>query len=333
MTDGGDGAGTPVVTALITNYNYAEFLGDALDSVLAQDYAGDIEIVVVDDGSTDDSAAVLARYGDRVRVLRQPNRGQLLAMRAGLAASGGDVICLLDADDAWAPGKVTAVVEALGAADVAWVAHGLRLCDTTLRPLSVEVAPAGRSGAVPGDPVLFLERRVGTATSALALRAEAARGLVPAIDRLAADHGGDLRYDADRAVIALLGAAGVGGYQLPDPLALYRRHERQQFAAEESRIALLERQIQVDRMVGRILAEAMGAERVPTTVYKHALILAALRGEGGRTRLFFEGLKAAARVAPTAPGVAVRQALAVGYAWLVPGRWLRKAAVREGAAG
>lgn len=326
--------GDLTVTALITNYDYAGYLGQAIDSVLDQEYPGPIELLVVDDGSTDHSDEVLARYGDRVRVIRQENRGQLLAMREGLAAGTGGIVCFLDADDAWTPDKVARVVAAMEREGAAWLAHGLRLCDADLRPLGVDVAPAGRPGVVPPEPVLFLERRVGTATSALALRADAARLLVEEIDRLTTEHAKELRYDADRALIALLGRARLPGYQLPDALALYRRHDRQQFAGgdgrTDARIALLERQIAVDRLVGRILGDAPGGVRVPTPVYKHALIVATLRGGGGRWRLLLLGLEAAARLVPEAPRVALRQAAALVFAWAAPRRWLRRAARRAG---
>lgn len=318
------------VTALITNYDYAEYLGQAIDSVLGQEYPGPIELLVVDDGSTDRSDEVLARYGDRVRVLRQANRGQLLAMREGLAAITGEIVCFLDADDAWTTGKVARVVAAMDQEGAAWLAHGIRLCDADLQPLGVDVAPAGRPGRVEPEPLLHLERQVGTATSGLAVRADAARLLVEEIDRLASDHAEDLRYDADRALIALLGRARLPGCQLPDPLALYRRHERQQFAGRESRIALLERQIAVDRMVGRILSDVLKGVRVPTPVYKHALIVASLRGAGGRWRLLLRGLEAAARLVPDVPLVGIRQAAALVFAWAAPQLWLRRTALRGG---
>ena len=102
----------PTLAVVIPNFNYAHFLRQAIDSVLSQVPAFD-EVVVVDDGSTDDSLAVLARYAGRITVLSLANGGQLGACRAGLAATTADYIYALDADDYAAPGLVARVHAAL----------------------------------------------------------------------------------------------------------------------------------------------------------------------------------------------------------------------------
>lgn len=92
------------VSALIPVFNGGRFLALAIDSALAQ--AGvSIEVIVVDDGSTDETPAILAGYGDRLVVVRQANRGLAAARNAGLERARGDVIAFLDADDTWEPGK------------------------------------------------------------------------------------------------------------------------------------------------------------------------------------------------------------------------------------
>ena len=93
------------VSVIIPNYNYGRFLAAALESVLTQTYAA-YEVIVVDDGSTDDSLAVLAGYADHVSVLRQKNQGVGAARNAGVAAASGDLIAFLDADDYWLPRKL-----------------------------------------------------------------------------------------------------------------------------------------------------------------------------------------------------------------------------------
>src|SRR6201988_707109 len=87
-----------LVTILINNYNYSRFLPYAIDSALAQTYRN-IEVIVVDDGSTDNSREVLAKYAGRVIAVQKENGGQPTAFNAGFAASKGDIICFLDADD------------------------------------------------------------------------------------------------------------------------------------------------------------------------------------------------------------------------------------------
>jgi hypothetical protein len=105
----------PLVSVVIPAYNCERFIRDAVDSALAQDYPA-IEIIVVDDGSTDDTGALLASYGTRIRLLSQPNRGCAAARNKGVAHAHGRYIAFLDGDDAWSPWKIRYQIEALGKA-------------------------------------------------------------------------------------------------------------------------------------------------------------------------------------------------------------------------
>jgi glycosyltransferase involved in cell wall biosynthesis len=93
------------VSVVIPSYNYAHYVGGAIDSVLAQTYPHR-EVIVVDDGSTDGTDRVLASYGDRIRVVDGPRRGVSATRNAGVAVARGEVLALLDADDAWRPSKL-----------------------------------------------------------------------------------------------------------------------------------------------------------------------------------------------------------------------------------
>ena len=95
----------PKVSVIIPNYNYSRYVGETIDSALAQTY-DNIEIIVVDDGSTDDSRTVLDRYGDYIRCIFQRNQGVAAARNNGVAASSGEFVAFLDADDEWLPQKV-----------------------------------------------------------------------------------------------------------------------------------------------------------------------------------------------------------------------------------
>jgi len=95
----------PLVSVIIPTYNRAHFLPAAIDSVLAQDYQP-YELIVVDDGSTDGTAAILQAY-PQVRSIFQPNQGQSVARNKGVAASRGEFIAFLDSDDLWSPNKLT----------------------------------------------------------------------------------------------------------------------------------------------------------------------------------------------------------------------------------
>jgi glycosyltransferase involved in cell wall biosynthesis len=94
-----------LVTAVIPTYNYGRFVTQAVDSTLAQTY-GNVEILVVDDGSTDDTREQLAPYADRIRYLYQENQSVAAARNTGIRAAKGNLIAFLDADDLWHPHKL-----------------------------------------------------------------------------------------------------------------------------------------------------------------------------------------------------------------------------------
>jgi glycosyltransferase involved in cell wall biosynthesis len=98
---------TPKVSVLISSYNFGRYIGTALESVRLQTHQ-DFEAVVVDDGSTDDSLAVIGRYldDDRFRLVRQRHVGQARAKNRGIEESRGEFIAFLDADDYWLPHKL-----------------------------------------------------------------------------------------------------------------------------------------------------------------------------------------------------------------------------------
>lgn len=99
----------PLVSIIINNYNYGRYLAAAIESALAQHYQP-LEVIVVDDGSTDHSATVIARYQDRVHSIFQANSGQGAALNAGFAAARGEILFFLDADDCLRPTIVAQVV-------------------------------------------------------------------------------------------------------------------------------------------------------------------------------------------------------------------------------
>jgi glycosyltransferase involved in cell wall biosynthesis len=96
---------SPRFSTVIPAYNAANTVARAIDSALAQTYPP-VEVIVVDDGSSDDTAAVVERYGDTVRLIRQANGGPGAARNAGARVASGDWIALLDADDVWLPHKL-----------------------------------------------------------------------------------------------------------------------------------------------------------------------------------------------------------------------------------
>jgi glycosyltransferase involved in cell wall biosynthesis len=131
---------SPLVNAIVPAYNYGRFLDRALDSVLSQTYSA-VQCVVVDDGSTDETAEVLKRFRGRVTAIVQPHRGVSAARNAAIAASHGELIAFLDGDDYWHPTKIERQVAWLTKnPDVACIGCGLE-----------HVYPDGRIERIPGN--------------------------------------------------------------------------------------------------------------------------------------------------------------------------------------
>lgn len=108
--------GTPRVSVVIPTYNCALYIGEAIESVLSQRYLGQpegdwpYEIIVVDDGSKDNTSEVLEGYGDRIRSVYQQNQGVSMARNRGIELAKGEFVAFLDADDYFLPGKLAAQI-------------------------------------------------------------------------------------------------------------------------------------------------------------------------------------------------------------------------------
>ncbi len=100
----------PLVSVIIPTYNRGWCLSEAIDSVLAQDFQ-DYELIVVDDGSTDNTREILNGYEHEIIVLQQANKGVSAARNRGIAEAGGQLIAFLDSDDVWLPRKLSRQVD------------------------------------------------------------------------------------------------------------------------------------------------------------------------------------------------------------------------------
>jgi glycosyltransferase involved in cell wall biosynthesis len=117
------------VDIVVDNFNYGRFVGEAVESALAQTHAH-VNVIVVDDGSTDGSRRILRRYADRVELVFKQNGGQASALNAGLARCRGDVVVFLDADDMLHPAAVSRVAEVFAARpDTVHVPYRLQVVD------------------------------------------------------------------------------------------------------------------------------------------------------------------------------------------------------------
>lgn len=140
---GNDQQAAPLVSIIINNYNYGRFIRDAIESALRQSY-GRIEVLVVDDGSTDDSREIIESYGERLIPVFKANGGQASAFNAGFAHSRGDIVIFLDADDELLPDTVERVAKAFDDdPDLVKVQYRLEIVTTEGAPTGNFTPPAG----------------------------------------------------------------------------------------------------------------------------------------------------------------------------------------------
>ena len=167
----------PLVSVIIDNYNYGCFLAQAIDSVLNQTYQN-FELIVVDDGSTDDSQEVIESYGKDLSAIFQENAGQGQAFNNGIAHSKGEIICFLDADDYFHEDKLARVVAGFQA-HPEWVQ--ISHCWTSANR---EGLPIGRGSTLLNqgdvtDLLLRWGRYAMAITSGLAYRREVLQRVLP----------------------------------------------------------------------------------------------------------------------------------------------------------
>ncbi len=125
----------PTVTVLIDTYNHERFIEEAIVSVLEQDFpASEMQILVVDDGSTDRTSEIVRKFEPHVRLLRKKNGGQASAFNAGIPEARGAVVAFLDGDDWWAKDKLSVVTEYLAVRPrIGVVGHGIYEVDSDAR--------------------------------------------------------------------------------------------------------------------------------------------------------------------------------------------------------
>lgn len=145
------------VSVLIDTYNHERFIEQAIVSALEQDFpASEREIIVVDDGSTDRTSAIVRKFEPKVRLLQKENGGQASAFNAGIPECGGEIVAFLDGDDWWAPGKLQAVSSVLASdSSIGLVGHGI-----------TEVFPDGseHSHLLNGKPRFRIDSEAGART-------------------------------------------------------------------------------------------------------------------------------------------------------------------------
>ncbi|NDJ18042.1 glycosyltransferase family 2 protein [Myxacorys almedinensis] len=220
--------GAPLVSILINNYNYAGFVSQAIESALNQTYDR-VEVVVVDDGSKDNSREVIASYGEKIVSIFKQNGGQASAFNAGFAASQGDILCFLDADDLCDFSKVSRVVEEFQKhPDAGWLFHLLQKVDSQGNALADDSNETNFSQSLfdfrekisKGQPI----RTVFPATSGLCFKRYVLQQTFPMPEQLKISADNFLRLSAIHVAPGLL---------LNEKLAMHRIHGSNAFESRK----------------------------------------------------------------------------------------------------
>jgi glycosyltransferase involved in cell wall biosynthesis len=225
----------PLVSILINNYNYADFVGGAIESALSQSYAN-CEVVVVDDGSTDASRDAIRRFAGRIVPVFKSNGGQSSAFNAGFANARGKIVCFLDSDDLFLPNKVKEVVNVLSGSSREWCFHHLQWTDKDLYPVEMPVNHYQSGDRDLRSDVLGF---TPPATSGLVFTTKLLRQILPMPEAI--------RITSDN-YLKLSAMALAPGYYLEDQLSLQRIHGNNAYTGRKD--TALEAEIQIAIALG-----------------------------------------------------------------------------------
>lgn len=208
----------PFVTALVDTYNHEAMIGEAIASVLAQEFpASEIEVLVVDDGSTDRTPEIVRQFAPRVRLIRKANGGQASAFNVGIAEARGEIVAFLDGDDWWSCNKVARVAQVFDASpEVGLVGHSITevLLEGSHRVEQLREESRFQANS-PEGARLFRTRKNFLGTSRMTIRTELLRRIVPVPEVLV--------VQADEYLFTMAAVLSVV-VVLSEPLTFYRHH-------------------------------------------------------------------------------------------------------------
>jgi hypothetical protein len=270
----------PFVTALIDAYNHEAFIEKAIDSVLQQDFsAGETEILVVDDGSTDGTPELIRKFAPRVRMLRKTNGGQASAFNAAIPEAQGKIVAFLDGDDWWAPGKLSGVSQVFAKdGAVGLVGHAVTEVYLDGRQYTDVLKEVSRFRIASVEEArTFRTRKNFLGTSRMTYRNQVLRqiGRVPE----------ELKFEADEYLFTLAGFfADV--VILREPYCFYRLHGGNLFQLSDGREASARRKQQVLAALTKALGEKLREMQVGSAVRK--AILECVQTEADLLRLMVD---------------------------------------------
>ncbi len=226
---------SPTVSAIVTTYNYGDFILDAIESVLAQTQPP-TEVIVVDDGSTDSTPDLIAPYVGRgaVRYIRQENQGPSVARNRGIDESSGEFLAFLDADDTWLPNKLERQIAWLAAHPAASMVSGQMIWWHVPRDERTLVT---YKSMTPGQMrrEVTVRNVVGNPSMSLVRRS--------AIE-VAGSYDPSLRWGQDWEMFVRLSRVGEIGF-VPEPVIVYRWHRAN--LTHERRLDQLEMNLSIAR--------------------------------------------------------------------------------------
>jgi glycosyltransferase involved in cell wall biosynthesis len=232
----------PLVSILLSNYNYARFIGDSLQSALEQTYTN-FELIICDDGSTDDSVSVIEQYerqDPRVQFIRKKNGGQASGFNAAFAISKGEIIALLDSDDLFLPHKVERIVANFQAnPDCGFGLHRIIRINAKLQrqgvwPMSAELPKGWFGTRLMGDGGILA---IMPPTSGLSFRREVAERMFPLpLEKPL--------VNCPDQVITRLAPLITNVTREDEALSLYRLHNNNNYGPERVTAAFFERELE-----------------------------------------------------------------------------------------
>ncbi|WP_254565734.1 glycosyltransferase [Oscillatoria sp. HE19RPO] len=218
-----------LVSIVINNYNYGRFLREAIDSAFAQTYPN-TEVIVVDDGSTDNSREIIRGYGVKIIPVLKENGGQASAFNAGVLASKGQIICFLDADDYYFSEKVSKIVEIFEQyPNAGWIFHNLEDVDIKGFPVELpEKRCLNQFEYVDGRDTILngkLLKYWFPATSGLCFKRDTIEQILPMPEQF---------FISGDAFLRLAAIYLSPGILFPEKLAIHRSHGNNFYAFKEN---------------------------------------------------------------------------------------------------